>query len=152
MIGDEGAQVTFEERLKSTFFTQLNLRDMPSLSRHLLLCSTLLLLLTSGCGSGWAAAARCDSRLANARQQVRVWVDNRSIQLHAIRLTSDSISGIPYLQPITCDSCRVSIPATAVDSIQTGDPTGGLWATTTGLLVALMVYVWFSGGFDAGGT
>lgn len=138
--------------MKSTFFTQLNPVSMLWLSRHRPVCLTVFLVLTAGCGPGWQAAASCDSRLANARQQVRVWVDHRSIRLHAIRITADSISGIPYLQPITCDSCRVGVPAAAVDSIQTGDPTGGLWGTAAGLLVVLLVYVGLRGGFDAGGT
>ena len=46
---------------------------------------------------------------------------------HAVRSSPDSVSGISFLQPIDCDSCRVSIPQTAVDSLRLGNPTGALW-------------------------
>lgn len=48
---------------------------------------------------------------------------------HAVRIGNDSISGVLFTQPIDCDSCRVSIPRTTVDSIRLGDPVSGFWNT-----------------------
>jgi hypothetical protein len=44
-------------------------------------------------------------------------------------VTSDSITGIPYLQPINCDTCRVALPRATVDSIRLGNPVAGFWKT-----------------------
>lgn len=38
-------------------------------------------------------------------------------------MTRDSVSGIPYQMPVSCDSCRRSIPRTRVDSIRLVDKT-----------------------------
>jgi hypothetical protein len=58
-------------------------------------------------------------------------------------LTGDSIAGIPFLQPLDCDSCRVTLPVSAVDSLRTGDPEGGFWATAAlgmfGLIVGIFL-------------
>jgi hypothetical protein len=37
---------------------------------------------------------------------------------HAVIVSRDSVSGIPYTMPIACDSCRRSIPLIEVDSLR----------------------------------
>jgi hypothetical protein len=54
-------------------------------------------------------------------------------------ITPDSVSGIPFLAPLTCDSCRVGFPRAQVDSIKLGDPTGGFWASTGLVLLGLLL-------------
>ena len=54
----------------------------------------------------------------------------------------DTVSGVPYLEPPECDSCRVALSRSAVDSIRTGNPVGGFLRTTAvvygvGLLLVL---------------
>lgn len=56
-----------------------------------------------------------------------MWQGGRALQWHAVRLGSDSISGIPFIASPECDSCRVSVPRTAVDSVRLGSPTKGFW-------------------------
>jgi hypothetical protein len=58
---------------------------------------------------------------------------------HAVRSSADSVSGIPFLQPIDCDSCRLSIPRAEVDSLRLGNPTGALWASVGAALGATVV-------------
>lgn len=50
--------------------------------------------------------------------------------LHAVIVRSPSLSGVPYLKHPSCDSCRISIPLVAVDSLRVGSTEIGWWAFT----------------------
>jgi hypothetical protein len=60
-------------------------------------------------------------------------------RLHGIVLTDGSLSGIPYLRPLSCDSCRMALPLTSIDSLRTGDPVGGLWVVVALIVVTLFL-------------
>ena len=87
----------------------------------------VLTLLNSACGAGWHRPEPPPSGALPPRQQVQVWQGGRARQWHAVRLGADSISGIPFLASPSCDSCRVSVPRAAVDSVRLGSPTRGVW-------------------------
>ena len=115
----------------------------------LLLCST-----NSSCGAGWQRVEPPPGVELPRRQQAQVWQGARAVRLHGLIVTSDSISGVPYFQPPSCDSCRVSIPRTAVDSVRFGDPEGAAPASFIGVaLVVLLVYAYVRCGLVyCGGT
>jgi hypothetical protein len=83
---------------------------------------------------------------------VQIWQHGTAQRWHAVRITADTVSGIPFFRPITCDSCRVAVPRTAVDSIRFGNPVVGFWKSVglawTGVLVVGMVYCWKGCGLD----
>jgi hypothetical protein len=88
----------------------------------------LLTLTLSGCGAGWhRVEPQADT--ISARQQVQVWHEDRFERWHALRLSHDTISGVPYFRGIGCDSCRLGIPRADVDSLRYGNPTAGFWKT-----------------------
>ena len=100
----------------------------------------MLLVPQSACGAGWHQIAPPAPATLPRGQQIEVWHDGRSVRLHGVQLTNDSVIGVPYLQRTDCDSCRVSLPRTAIDSLRTGNPTAGLWKTV-GLGIAGMAVV-----------
>jgi hypothetical protein len=100
----------------------------------------ILLVPQSACGAGWHQIAPSAPTTLPPRQQIEVWHDGRAVRLHAVQLTNDSVVGVPYLQQSDCDSCRVGLPRTAIDSLRTGNPAAGLWKTI-GLTVAGMLVV-----------
>ena len=53
------------------------------------------------------------------RQELAVWTDDSVVHLHGIRFQRDSLTGVSILRPPSCDSCRVGLPLTAVDSLIT---------------------------------
>jgi hypothetical protein len=53
------------------------------------------------------------------RQELQVWQGREAVTLHGVRITGDSLSGVPVWKPPDCDSCRVSIPVRGIDSIRT---------------------------------
>jgi hypothetical protein len=112
------------------------------LSRCAGACSALAFVL-GGCGAGWHRVEPGPAPIA-PRQQAQVWHDDRFEQWHALLLSSDSVSGVPYFRAIGCDSCRVGLPRSAVDSLRYGNPTAGFWKSvglvfgSTALLVAVL--------------
>lgn len=108
------------------------------------------LLSLQACGAGWHQPSPLAPQTLPPRQQVQIWQQGRVVRWHAVTLTNDSISGIPYLQPVACAGCRVSLARPAVDSIRLGNPVAGFWKTV-GLIVgiptvALMIYCGSHGG------
>ena len=50
-------------------------------------------------------------------------------RLHGVIVGADTVSGIPFLKPLDCDSCRVRIERAEVDSLRIGEPVDGFWKT-----------------------
>lgn len=101
-------------------------------------------LVVAGCGAGWHQAPAPASGMFPPNQQVQVWHGGKVEQLHAVLIGPDSVTGIPYFRPLTCDSCRIAIPRSATDSIRLGDPVAGFWksfalvAGTLGTALAIL--------------
>ena len=51
---------------------------------------------------------------------VLIWNHGAFNTWHAVVITQDSVSGIPYEMSLTCDSCRISVPRSQVDSMELG--------------------------------
>ena len=102
-----------------------------------------LMVPQAACGAGWHPITPPVPSTPSERQQVQVWQGGRMLRLHGVRFTPDFISGVPYTEPATCDSCRVSVPRLGVDSIRTGNPMAGFWKTVGltlgGMLVVALV-------------
>lgn len=79
--------------------------------------------LVSGCAGWYRIEVPTDTVLAR-RQQVQIWQGSRSQVLHAVRVRADTVSGIPFFQPLSCDSCLVTIPRAGVDSLRLGNQEG----------------------------
>ena len=97
----------------------------------------LLWLTVGACGAGWHQPEDLAPGTFSERQQVRVWEGDRTLRWHALVVTADSVSGIQWLEPVTCDSCRVTLARAQVDSLQFGNPVAGFWKTT-GLVIAVL--------------
>ena len=72
-----------------------------------------------------------------ARAQVQVWQGNKFILLHGLRLDPASLTGVPFTQAPTCDSCRVQMALGGVDSLRVGNKERGFFRTA-GLVLAIM--------------
>jgi hypothetical protein len=95
----------------------------------------ILSFILTGCGAGWHRVEPWVGPIS-ARQRAQVWHDGRFEQWHALLLSQDSISGVPYFRAITCDSCRIALTRAQVDSLRFGNPTAGFWKTM-GLLIGV---------------
>jgi hypothetical protein len=99
------------------------------------------LLALQACGAGWQ---RTDIVTPESpRQQVEVWQGQSSLQWHALRVTDSTVSGISYIRPIDCDSCRRTVARATVDSIRVGNPVRGFLGTLALVVVIpALVVAW----------
>jgi len=79
-------------------------------------CSLLLLIGQLGCAASQVVEVPPPEPL-NPRQQVRVWQGKEAVTLHGVVFAADTLHGIPYLEPLSCDSCAIALPLAAVDSV-----------------------------------
>ena len=114
-------------------------------------CFAGVVLLNGACSGGWHQRQEPLPNALPPRQQVQVWRDGRASRWHAVRVQADTISGISYFLPITCDTCRVAMPRAAVDSIRFGNPVAGFWKTVALVVAIPMTYLFiycFRGCYD----
>jgi hypothetical protein len=74
------------------------------------------------------------------------------LRLHGVIVGADTVSGIPFLKALDCDSCRVRFERAEVDSLRLGDPVGAFWGTAALGALAGLVVMCVSGWCEAGGT
>ena len=82
------------------------------------------LLPIFGCAStGWHRIAAVPPEMFEGH--VQIWTVGNLMHWHDVWLTSDVISGIPDSASVKCDTCRVTLPLTQVDSILQPNPPRG---------------------------
>ena len=112
---------------------------MPRLSTTLTLGWTLVL---TACGAGWQRVDPPAPSPFPVRQQVQFWMGPRTRVLHAVVVGPETLSGVPFHLPPTCDSCRVAISRSAVDSMRLGNlERGAVRGFRTGFVVLAVASV-----------
>jgi hypothetical protein len=86
-----------------------------------------LLWFVGACGAGWHREDVTPERRLPVRQQVQVWVADEPRVLHAVLIDSASVSGVPFHRRPDCDTCRVVVPRSSVDSMRLGNQERGAW-------------------------
>ena len=77
------------------------------------------LLLAVGCSGGQWAPRRIEPPFPlEPSDIVGIWSGGKVEKWHAVVITPDSVSGIPYRMALQCDSCRHSMPRAQVDSMK----------------------------------
>ena len=74
------------------------------------------------------------------------------LRLHGVIVGADTVSGIPFLKSLDCDSCRVRIERAEVDSLRLGEPVGAFWTTAALGAAAGLAALCYFGWCDSGGT
>lgn len=104
-------------------------------------CRAWLLLVVAAlqpaCGAGWRRIEATPRSTLAPRQQVQLWSQGHVRRWHAVRWSADSVSGVPFLQAIACDTCRLTVAQGTIDSVRIGNPTGG-FLRSVGLTLGTM--------------
>ena len=95
----------------------------------------VLALSVAGCAVGWKPITLDPQTSYKPRDEVQVWMHGQAQRWHGIRVDSNTVSGVPNTRPPECDSCRISVPRMAIDSVRVGDVTNAFVATVVGVLV-----------------
>jgi hypothetical protein len=94
--------------------------------RHFLRCLSRVafLLFAVGCSGGVWEPRRIELPFPiEPSDVIWIWGGGKFEKWHAVVITPDSVSGVPYKMAIQCDSCRRSMPRAQVDSMKIGRPT-----------------------------
>jgi|SRR5690348_6134883 len=80
-----------------------------------------VVLLSADCWRNYWGRRPLDQPTPVGRDNpVWIWSGGAVHRWHAVVITQDSVSGIPFGVSVKCDSCRRSIPRTQVDSMKLG--------------------------------
>ena len=77
-------------------------------------------LLAAGCSGYWGRRPVDQPTPVERHDPVWIWSGGEVTKWHAVVITQDSVSGIPYQMSVHCYSCRRSVPRTRVDSMKLG--------------------------------
>ena len=97
--------------------------------------TVILLMCLSAAIAGCTAWHRRDTALDPPATpgRVQVWAHGHNYDFHGVLLRADSVFGVPYWKPASCDSCRIAIARQDVDSIRVRETSYG---RNAGLVVA----------------
>jgi len=94
-------------------------------------------VLLSGCGPNWQPVSVTRPRTFDERTVLEFLANDQLIRLHAVKIERDSLSGIPWLEHLTCDTCRVRYALADLSQARTGNPGATAW----NILLPVMVIV-----------
>jgi hypothetical protein len=97
-----------------------------------------LSVAVAGCSAGWQKFSPGDPPApakVDTREVIQFQADSHVIRLHAVRFTRDSVSGIPWLEHVSCDSCRVSYALVGVTEMQAGNPGRTAWPVVVPIFI-----------------
>jgi hypothetical protein len=105
-------------------------------------------LAVSACaGPNWQPLTLPSPAPLESKTIVEFHAKDSLVRLHGVRSSRDSVTGIPWLDHLTCDTCRVAYALADVSGVRTGNPGAGAWAlgapifivTGSGLLLGLLL-------------
>lgn len=91
---------------------------LPSLRCISVVCAVMVANCSTNSAVGWRRVDQTTP--VKSHDLVWIWSRTGTSKWYAVRVTQDSVSGLPYEMPWTCDSCRRSLPRSVVDSMQVG--------------------------------
>ena len=96
-------------------------------------------LCLTACGPNWQPLASTQPKPLDPGQVVEFHRKDDLVRLHGVKFTPDSISGIPWLEHLSCDTCRVTYAIADVTQLRTGSPGGAAW-WLLGPFIAIMAF------------
>ena len=79
-----------------------------------------LVLLAAGCSGYWGRRPVDQPTPVERHDPVWIWSGGEVTKWHAVVITQDSVSGIPFEMSRKCARCRRGIPRVQVDSMKRG--------------------------------
>jgi hypothetical protein len=90
-------------------------------------CLLLAAFALNGCGANWRPVGTAETRTFNPATVLEFHSRDQLVRLHGVRFERDSVSGIPWLEHLSCDSCRVHYALADISQARIGDPGRTAW-------------------------
>lgn len=85
------------------------------------------LALTACVGANWQPLTIPSPTRLDRKTIIEFRAKGTLVRLHGVEFGSDSVSGVPWLDHLTCDTCRVSYALADVSEPRVGDPGKEAW-------------------------
>jgi hypothetical protein len=95
-----------------------------------------------GCGPNWHPVTLPQPTPFAKGTVVEFRAHDSTVRLHAVQVSRDSISGIPWLEHTSCDTCRVRFAMADVSQMRTGNPGAGGWNILLPFVIIVGGLVW----------
>ena len=106
--------------------------------RRIAAVATVSALVATGC-AGWRRTQLSEGDHLPPRQQIQVWQNGLARVVHSGLVQHDTLYAVPFTRPPSCDSCRIAIPMSEVDSVLLGNQ------ERQGLVVGLLPFAVLGG-------
>ncbi len=103
----------------------------------------LALLAVTACSSNWQPMTLVPPRPLEQKTVLEFRARNQLVRLHGVEFRQDSLSGVPWLEHPSCDTCRVRYAFSEISQTRTGHPGAGAWSVGIPMLIV-------AGGFIVG--
>ena len=80
-------------------------------------CVFIVLVFLCSCHT-WRVDRGALAQTPEPRARAELWIQGTPHVVHGIRVRPDSVSGVPYWQPVACDSCRLTWAIPQIDSVR----------------------------------
>jgi hypothetical protein len=111
----------------------------------------LAAITLNGCGANWRPVPSAEARTLKPAMVLEFHVRDQLVRLHGVTFERDSVSGIPWLEHLSCDSCRVHYSLADISQARIGEPGRAAWSIVLPVvgIAALfeLLHVLFCGGF-----
>lgn len=84
-------------------------------------------LALGACGPNWKPLTGEHPATLNSRTVLDFHARGGLVRLHGVKFSKDSVSGIPWLDHLSCDTCRVVYAETEMADVRTGNPGASAW-------------------------
>jgi hypothetical protein len=108
--------------------------------------------LLSACSANWQPLTVPQSRPLDKGTVVEFHAKDQLVRLHGVVFSRDSVSGIPWLDHLGCDTCRVSYAVADLSGLRTGNPGAGAWVLLTPFIVVMALGVAVGIAWSASGS
>lgn len=95
----------------------------------------------TGCGPNWQPISLPQPKPLDPGKVIEFHVKEDLVRLHGVQFSRDSLSGIPWLEHLSCDSCRVGYALADVTQLRTGNPGAGAWNIAIPI-IAIMAFLY----------
>jgi hypothetical protein len=99
--------------------------------------TVLALLAVTACSSNWQPVTLVQPSVLDSRTVLEFQAKDQVIRLHGVEFNLDSLSGIPWLEHLSCDTCRVRYALADVSGARTGNPGAGAWSIGLPIILVL---------------
>jgi len=114
----------------------------------------LLLLTLAACSANWQPVTLVQPSPLDSRTVLEFRAKDLLVRLHGVEFTRDSVSGIPWLEHLNCDTCRVRYAFSDISQARIGNPGAGAWSLGLPMLIVggglMVVGFLFYTGSDGG--